>query len=120
MRPRWTRANARQARIADASTVDARERPSGADRRCVHLDLHRLADEQAALGERLLPRQAEVGPVDLTAPRDADALVPPRVLAGALDRRVERDLARDVLDREVPRHPPVGAAERLQAGGLEA
>jgi hypothetical protein len=50
-------------------------------------------------GELLLPGQAPVGPVDRAAHGDADALVAPGVLAGALDRRVELDVAGLVLDR---------------------
>src|SRR5205814_9384094 len=54
------------------------------------LDAHGVADEHAAGLERLVPLQAPLPAIDLAARREAGPLFAPRILAGALERRIER------------------------------
>src|SRR5205085_9524762 len=50
--------------------------------------------------ENLVPGQAEILPVQLRRRAVADPVIAPRILAPPLGRHVERDVARDSLDRD--------------------
>src|ERR1700747_1594270 len=65
-----------------------------------------------------VPVETEVPPVDRARHLDADALVAPRVVDGALDRRVQLHLTCDALDGEVSHHAQ-RVAPRLDPCGLE-
>src|SRR4051812_1198143 len=81
------------------------------------VNLHIIAHEHAARLERGVPGEAEVAPVDLGLGAEADALAAPRVAAAPLERRVERDLARRAVDRQVADH--LEAAALGGAGALD-
>ena len=65
------------------------------------VDLDLLAHEHAARLEHLVPAQAEVAAVDAALETESEALIAPRILAGAARRRFERHLARRSVKRQV-------------------
>ena len=65
-----------------------------------------------------VPVETEVAPVDRARHLDADAVVAPRVVDGAVDCRVELDLTCDALDGEVAHHSQ-RVVPRLYPRGLE-
>src|ERR1041385_1823890 len=69
--------------------------------RSFNRDLHFFADEDAASLESLVPAQTEVRPVDLPLGCVAKPRVAPRILRPAFERRVESDLLRDAMHRQI-------------------
>src|SRR5262245_58944868 len=68
----------------------------------LQLDVDAIADEDAAGLEQLVPVQAEVLPVEGRRRRESETFVAPWILRAAAVLDVERHLARDVADRQVP------------------
>src|SRR5882672_3316849 len=71
------------------------------DRLHVELDVYLAAHEHSASFQDLIPFEPEVFSVDGRLGGEARLLVAPRVLAFALEFRVEHDFLRDTVDREI-------------------
>src|SRR6266699_2936503 len=82
-------------------------------RRDVECKLDRVPDKHPARLEHPIPNKTEIGAVELPAQRERDPLAAVRMDAAAAKLAVERDRARDALDRQLTRNKeaPVVAVE---------
>src|SRR5665213_2708860 len=73
----------------------------GLDGRDVDQQLDVVGDEHVAVGERLVPLEIELAPINGPFELEADALVAPRVLTVLGDLAGELDQLGDALDRDL-------------------
>src|SRR3954447_6412105 len=85
----------------------------------VEAQLDLVGHEHVARAEHLVELHVEVGAVELAGDLQADALVAPRIDLGALDLGLERDLARDAVNRQVADDLEAVLVERADRGRAE-
>src|SRR5438477_3754887 len=85
----------------------------------VELDAGRLSDQQAAGLQRHVPRQPEVLPVDVGRRAEADALVPQRGDAGAVEVDLQADLPGGVAYGQIADELPRGVRLSRHCRGPE-
>src|SRR6185312_7648117 len=92
-------------------------------RRMRQLDVNRqphlVRHHDTASLQRLIPREAEVAPVDLERSAEPRPVIPPRILRESLGGNLHVHRARDVADGQITGHHELAVPGRLDGGAYE-